>query len=365
MFILLMIEIAKANTDSCSASKITVQSVENCPTGEQEWIEASRRKNCSAFASQCDDPDKFVYHCVISSSRNGILEACAYKKIIVFGVCTEYSYSANRIQPSLGAACNNFTETPCPSGYPSNEAYKYSGCYELTKKPTTENPTTKTPFTSDTTAFTATVSVFEGSEVNSEDKERIVFIMIGILVVVLLLIVLAVIMYRRFRQKRELQGLQPLALDNITSSDEESNQRRAIEEGTSEERKNLVPSGKHAHAEKENKIEKVDEEEAVILIKPDKEETGENDCETLVNMLSDRLERLGILQSEHSSEDNSENNSEYEKKMNMVASKIYEDSSGFSDENYATIHEHIIQLESLERYFKRPKMKENVYLPPE
>ncbi|XP_061192244.1 uncharacterized protein LOC133200469 [Saccostrea echinata] len=349
------VQITNANTDSCSASKSTVQSVENCPTSKKEWIEASQRKNCSAFASQCSDPGNFVYHCVISSSLNGTLEVCAYKKIIVFGYCTEYSYSANRIQPRLGAACTNFIENPCPTGYPSNETYKYPGCYNLTKKSTTEKPTTMIPFPSDTTVLTTTVSVLKGSGGHSEDKGYIVSIIIGV-VAVLVAIVLAILVYRRRRRKRE--GQQQLALDN-KSFDEESNQRKATEEGTSEERRNLVPSGKPAHAGKENIIERVEDEEAVILIKPEKEE--ENDCETLVNLLSDGLERLGILQSECSSEDNSEHN----KKLTMIASKIYEDSTSFSNETSSTIHEHIIELESLERYFQRPKVKENVYLPPE
>lgn len=42
-------------------------------------------KNCSAYASQCDKPDRFVYHCVINTFLNETLEVCAYGKTILLG----------------------------------------------------------------------------------------------------------------------------------------------------------------------------------------------------------------------------------------------------------------------------------------
>lgn len=40
------------------------------------------------------------------------------------GYCTEYSLGGNKIQQSFRATCTQFTEKPCPLGYPSTDAYK-------------------------------------------------------------------------------------------------------------------------------------------------------------------------------------------------------------------------------------------------
>ncbi|XP_062566603.1 uncharacterized protein LOC134228923 [Saccostrea cucullata] len=129
----------KCNRDSCPVSRQTMKIVSNCPTSESEWNEASQRKNCSAFASQCSKPDKFVYHCVINPFVDQLLEVCAYEKVIVFGYCTEYSKSGNIIQENYRTNCSNFTQNPCPTRYHSKEAYKYPGCYNLTKIPMVQN----------------------------------------------------------------------------------------------------------------------------------------------------------------------------------------------------------------------------------
>lgn len=59
--------------------------VDDCPVSEEEWREAATRKNCSAYASQCDKPERFVYHCVINTFVNETLEVCAYWKTIHLG----------------------------------------------------------------------------------------------------------------------------------------------------------------------------------------------------------------------------------------------------------------------------------------
>lgn len=40
------------------------------------------------------------------------------------GYCTEYSLGGNIVQQSFRATCTQFTEDPCPLGYPSTDAYK-------------------------------------------------------------------------------------------------------------------------------------------------------------------------------------------------------------------------------------------------
>lgn len=119
---------------ACSVSPSTVEIVDDCPKSEEKWREAAERKNCSAIAYQCDEPQRLVYHCVINTYVNHTLEVCAYSKIIFLGYCTEYSFQGNRIQQSFRANCSQFNENPCPNGYHSTEAYKYPGCYKLTKE---------------------------------------------------------------------------------------------------------------------------------------------------------------------------------------------------------------------------------------
>lgn len=78
-------QIALGINVSCPVSPSTVQIVDDCPASEEKWREAAERKNCAAYASQCDEPNRLVYHCVINEHANQILEVCAYGKIIVLG----------------------------------------------------------------------------------------------------------------------------------------------------------------------------------------------------------------------------------------------------------------------------------------
>lgn len=62
-----------------------MQIVDDCPDTEQKWREAAAKKNCAAYASNCSESEKLVYHCVINAYVNQTLEVCAYSRIIVFG----------------------------------------------------------------------------------------------------------------------------------------------------------------------------------------------------------------------------------------------------------------------------------------
>lgn len=134
MLILQMSIKTSGNHLSCEVSKSTVQFVEDCPDSEEKWREAVARKNCAAYASQCAEPEKLVYHCVVDGYINQILEVCAYEEFIVLGYCTYYNVEENFISPNFNARCKEFLKNPCPDVYHSTEAYKYQGCYELTKK---------------------------------------------------------------------------------------------------------------------------------------------------------------------------------------------------------------------------------------
>lgn len=139
------VKVPRAVTDSCQVSKETVDIVDDCPDTMEKWTEAAARKNCEAYARRCDEPDRFVYHCVINAFINQTLEVCAYKRFIVSGFCAEYNFGGNLIQQNFRTNCSKFTQNPCPSSYPSTDAYKYPGCYEMTKK-TTVGPATITTF---------------------------------------------------------------------------------------------------------------------------------------------------------------------------------------------------------------------------
>nr|XP_034333546.1 uncharacterized protein LOC117691492 isoform X1 [Crassostrea gigas] len=157
------LKVSRAITDSCQVSKETVEIVDNCPHTEDKWMEAAARKNCETYASQCDEPDRFVYHCVINAFINQTLEVCAYRRVIVLGFCTEYSFGGNVIQQNFKANCSKFTHNPCPSSYPSTDAYKYPGCYEMTKKTTARPPTITTPSTVNATYMNNEKQANEGS----------------------------------------------------------------------------------------------------------------------------------------------------------------------------------------------------------
>lgn len=72
--------------DSCQISNETVAIVKNCPDSAEQWKEAAARKNCAAEASQCDEPERLKYHCVINTFVNLTLEVCAYWKTIHLGM---------------------------------------------------------------------------------------------------------------------------------------------------------------------------------------------------------------------------------------------------------------------------------------
>nr|XP_022290078.1 uncharacterized protein LOC111101767 isoform X2 [Crassostrea virginica] len=91
-------------------------------------MEAAADMNCKTYASECDEPDRLKYHCVINAF-GGLVEVCAYAQFILFGKCTEYN-GRNLIEGSDDIFCKNFTYNPCPSNYyNSTDAYKYQECY--------------------------------------------------------------------------------------------------------------------------------------------------------------------------------------------------------------------------------------------
>lgn len=116
-------------SESCDISRTTMQVVQNCPDTYEKRTKAAANKNCTAYASHCEEPDRLEYHCVINAFRNLTLEVCAYGQTIVFGLCTEYNIGGNIVHGNFKSKCNHFSKNPCPNVYRSTEAYKYPECY--------------------------------------------------------------------------------------------------------------------------------------------------------------------------------------------------------------------------------------------
>lgn len=198
-------------SNSCEVTKSTIQIVDNCPDSEEKWMIAAARKNCSAYANQCSEPNKLVYHCVINEYVTETLEVCAYSRYIFSGKCTGYSISGNVIQQNSRTNCSAFTNNSCPSYYNSDEAYKYPDCYKLTKKTTVAgNPTFMTghdTFSSDFTttkfnvSFNTPVNTF-GKEDHTESNNSTQTIIIVMCVVPVLIAVVAVFVYLKIIKRK-------------------------------------------------------------------------------------------------------------------------------------------------------------------
>lgn len=185
----------EALSNSCEVTRSTMQIVDNCPVSEKEWKEAAAIKNCAAYASQCAEPERLVYHCVINPYVNQTLEVCAYAQNIVSGHCTSYSFSGNLILQNLRTNCSAFKMKPCPNFYRSDKAYNYPECYELTMKSTTVTHNSKSMSKLDTTVVSTNLSS-NGSSNTHEDKpilEEMVEITITCASVVALAIILIVL----------------------------------------------------------------------------------------------------------------------------------------------------------------------------
>lgn len=72
-----------------------MQVVDDCPDSKGKWREAAARKNCAAYANQCSEPGKLLYHCVINVYVNQTLELCAYPQNIVLGRIIFFSLDRN------------------------------------------------------------------------------------------------------------------------------------------------------------------------------------------------------------------------------------------------------------------------------
>lgn len=328
-----------AISDSCSVSRSTVQAVDNCPDSEEKWRQAAARKNCAAYASSCTEPGRLVYHCLINSYVNQTIEVCAYGRIIVLGYCTEYSLGGNIVQQSFRATCKQFTENPCPLGYPSTDAYKYPGCYSLTKKTTA----TSTPSTTNATHGNNEIQVVGGS---SKD-----FLLPVILVVVLLLIFAVIGMYLIFLWKKKKYSF-CRKKDHKNVYEEESKSLKVTVD-TDTEDVHIAPSGQIIeYGIKTREIKIVDEEATPEhYLKP--EEDPFEDCQILLNSISDELTGLAIILSENGNEDN-------QLDLANLHNGYDNPDFSFSQESRQTYEDDLAEVKSTIEYFNTRRNKQGV-----
>lgn len=212
-----------ADSNSCKVTRLTVKVVDRCPVSEESWREAAEKKSCDVSAKQCSEPERLVYHCVINPYVNQTLEACAYAQNIVQGQCASYDISGNVIQENWRADCSKFKEDACPPYYRSDEAYKYPGCYNLTKKlpAGTNNPlstshpdTTYVPTTPSSNMFTDKhVEMPEKEENMDNNTGTIIGIIIGVLFAVTVTVISIVFVVRK-RNQRDTRRRQQLEIAN-------------------------------------------------------------------------------------------------------------------------------------------------------
>lgn len=322
--------------DSCPVSPSTVEIVDNCPDSEKKWRLAAARKNCSAHASQCDKPESLMYHCVINAFVNETLEVCAYRRNIVFGFCAEYSYGANRIQENYKTVCSSFLQNPCPTGYNSTQAYKYPGCYELTKTTKKSTPETTLPT--------------EDIKRQQDNTGLIIPLTIVIIATVIGLIIMC-----RFKPWKSARVC--IQLQRKESHDEDTMHKEGKEElvdlckfeeeMTDGIKRHIAPSGQSFVQEESKKVTIVpDENNPDHLLKP--EENSEQDCQTLVSVLDDGIEKLMLMHSKDGDEDNLPNLHHDYGKPELP----------FSEDAIELIKEDIATVENfISEYFKKSKNK--------
>lgn len=216
-----------AGSNSCGVTRSTVQVVDGCPVSEKSWREAAEKKRCDVPAKQCSEPEKLVYHCVINPYINQTLEVCAYAQNIVGGRCASYDISGNVIQENWSEHCSKFNENACPTYYRSDYAYRYPGCYNLTKKLTadTNNPlstshpdTTVVPTTPSSNMFTDKHVEMPGKDEKMDtNTATIIAIIVGVLLAVTATIISVVFVVRK-KNRQNSRRRQPL---EITKTDED------------------------------------------------------------------------------------------------------------------------------------------------
>ncbi|XP_078316230.1 uncharacterized protein LOC111101702 [Crassostrea virginica] len=118
--------ISTRNVGGVCINTTAIRFVPECPTNDEEWEEAARQKNCSAYFDPCLNHEKgsLIYHCVSLRHTPKYLDMCGriwYSQ----GHCVDFNIENQRIESNFEKKC-----TPeCPNPFISSKIYKYRSCY--------------------------------------------------------------------------------------------------------------------------------------------------------------------------------------------------------------------------------------------
>lgn len=346
--ILVAVKTVETSSDFCNVTRSTKKVVPTCPDSLDKWNEASKRKNCTQYASQCSEPEKLEYHCVINPFINETLEVCAYGQNIISGHCTEYSSSGNLIQSNRKTNCMNFSSKPCPIVYKSTEAYKYPGCYDLIKKTTVTEQTEAKPNPKFTTVEPCTSSSQIFNKIGHENNAgRFTDVLIPSLVTVFVLLLFTsgllflLVLYLKKNSSRS-RGYKYRDKDCKENFNEVLPLTNVEHENGNNE---IAPSGQQINRGNDRKKTVEVEEDEIPDIHLKEDEDPIQECQRLVQVINDTLEKLVFIQHEHGHIEA------------LLLDKRFDNPAFLSDESSEKIREESQYLKSYEEeinsYFKR------------
>ncbi|XP_061177639.1 uncharacterized protein LOC133186399 [Saccostrea echinata] len=117
------------DSDSCKASKPTLAIVPACPQNPKELQTAKDKKDCESLAKlqNCSKPEDFVYHCLLSTTKDKLYEVCA-PAIYSPGYCIGYDSFSQDIQVLFTERC---TSSSCSKTFFSADIFNYSFCQKM------------------------------------------------------------------------------------------------------------------------------------------------------------------------------------------------------------------------------------------
>ncbi|XP_052690834.1 uncharacterized protein LOC128168734 [Crassostrea angulata] len=346
--ILVAVKTVVTNSDFCNVTRSTKKVVPTCPDSLDKWNEASKRKNCTQYASQCSEPEKLEYHCVINPFINETLEVCAYGQYIISGHCTEYSSTGNLIQPNRNTNCLKFSSKPCHIPYKSTEAYKYPGCYDLITKTTVTEQTEAEPNPKFTTVAPCSSSPQIHNEIGHENNaERFGDVLIPSLVTVFVLLLstlgllFLLVLYLKKKPSRS-QGYKYRDKDFKENFNEVLPLTNVEHENGNYE---IAPSGQQINRGNDRKKTVEVEEDEIPDIHLKEDEDPIQECQRWVQVVNDTLEKLVFIQHEHGHN------------KALLLDERFDNPAFLSDESSEKIREESQYLKSYEtqmiNYFKR------------
>lgn len=196
----------------------------------------------------------------------------------------------------------NFSSKPCPVAYKSTEAYKYPGCYDLTKKTTVTEQTEAKSYPQ----FTTVASYISSSQifvkvVNEDNAERSTGVLttgvITGLVLLLITSVLLLLLIRHLKEKHyRSRGNRYVVKDFEKNSNEVLHFTNVENENGNNE---IAPSGQQINKGDRKKItvEVVEDETPEIPLMED--EDPDEECQRLVQVFNDTLTKIVFIQHEH------------------------------------------------------------------